>query len=370
MINSILISKFHERLNHLGKVQVVISDKRVAVCDEYLAVERFEAEVLSAVDYYPFGMMMPDRQWYANSDSSAYSFGFGGQMKDDEVSGVGNSYTAEYWQYDPRLGKRFNIDPKGLFDESPYACFGNNPLIFTDPYGDSVKFSTAAGAGGTTTADGVKAFNPTEEERIKILLDLSKSTGYSFVTNNETGVLDIARDDNGQPIINKDENGNSIGSRRARKLIFRAIEADHMITVYSTTSGGTSTGFSDNLMDGVNIYMNFNQIQQLSDNSVGIPKGVVSPAMIFLHEVYHGVTQKRDSGGSINRQLFRGPVVRYMNTIERQLGYPTRKSYVHVVSQGGNVTAYNVFSIMDKIRLLLGMSPKYKYTYLSSSKMR
>jgi len=42
-------SFFHERLNHLGNVQVVISDKRVNICDEYLGVERFEAEVPSAV---------------------------------------------------------------------------------------------------------------------------------------------------------------------------------------------------------------------------------------------------------------------------------------------------------------------------------
>jgi len=43
--------------------------------------------------YYrvPFGMMMPDRQWYASNDSSGYRFGFNGQEKDNEVKGVGNS---------------------------------------------------------------------------------------------------------------------------------------------------------------------------------------------------------------------------------------------------------------------------------------
>src|SRR5690606_7612239 len=68
----------YELSNHLGNVQVIVSDKRISVCDAYLGVERFEAEVLSAMDYYPFGMMMPDRQWYADSDSSIAVNGFNG----------------------------------------------------------------------------------------------------------------------------------------------------------------------------------------------------------------------------------------------------------------------------------------------------
>src|SRR5690606_18721571 len=40
-----------------------------------------------------------------------YKYGFNGQEKDNEVYGDGNSYTAEFWQYDPRLGRRWNVDP-------------------------------------------------------------------------------------------------------------------------------------------------------------------------------------------------------------------------------------------------------------------
>jgi len=129
--------RHYELSNHLGNVQVVISDKRISVCDEYLAVEHFEAEVLSAVDYYPFGSVILDRQWYANNDSSGYSFGFGGQIKDDDVSGVGNSMTAEFWQYDARLGRRWNIDPlfKKYAEYSPYLVFRNNPIAYIDDNG-------------------------------------------------------------------------------------------------------------------------------------------------------------------------------------------------------------------------------------------
>lgn len=56
-------------------------------------------------------------------------------MKDDEISGAGNSYTAEFWQYDGRLGRRWNPDPIVKHHESPYAALGNNPIWFIDPNG-------------------------------------------------------------------------------------------------------------------------------------------------------------------------------------------------------------------------------------------
>jgi RHS repeat-associated protein len=88
-------------------------------------------------NYYPFGMLMPGRH---GSDSEGYRYGFQGQEKDDEVSGEGNSYTAEFWKYDSRLGRRWNVDPVIKTHESPYAAFANNPIWFTDPNGaDSIK---------------------------------------------------------------------------------------------------------------------------------------------------------------------------------------------------------------------------------------
>ena len=45
--------------------------------------------------------------------------------------------TAEFWQYDSRLGRRFNIDCKVVVWESSYACFRNNPIFNSDLKGDS-----------------------------------------------------------------------------------------------------------------------------------------------------------------------------------------------------------------------------------------
>jgi len=75
---------------------------------------------------------MPGRSF----SSQNYRYGNGGQEKVDEISGSGNHYTATYWEYDPRIGRRWNIDPKPVAWESGYAAFRNNPILYVDPNGD------------------------------------------------------------------------------------------------------------------------------------------------------------------------------------------------------------------------------------------
>jgi len=70
-----------------------------------------------------------------------YRFSFNGQEKDDEVAGAGNSYTAEFWQYDSRLGRRWNVDPIVKPWQSGYSCFSGNPIWRIDPNGDDDFFN-------------------------------------------------------------------------------------------------------------------------------------------------------------------------------------------------------------------------------------
>jgi len=69
-------------------------------------------------------------------NSADYRFGFNGQEKDNEVAGIGNFTTAMFWEYDSRIGRRWNVDPIVHVWESPYATFSNNPILFLDPKGD------------------------------------------------------------------------------------------------------------------------------------------------------------------------------------------------------------------------------------------
>jgi len=94
-------------------------------------VDYFTADVVSYSDYLPFGMLMLER----SGNSDAYNRGFQGQVKTDEISGLGNHYTAEYWEYDPRRGRRWKQDPGVKHWMSPYHAFSDNPIAKTEQNG-------------------------------------------------------------------------------------------------------------------------------------------------------------------------------------------------------------------------------------------
>jgi hypothetical protein len=78
-------------------------------------------------------MQMPGRK-YSATTATTYRFGFNGQEKDVELNE--NITTAEFWEYDSRIGRRWNTDPKQKVEESPYLTFGDSPILLNDPSGD------------------------------------------------------------------------------------------------------------------------------------------------------------------------------------------------------------------------------------------
>ena len=79
---------------------------------------------------------MPGRQFVG---ATGYAYGFGGQLKDDEISGNSNSYDYGARSYDPRLGRWSTIDPqfKSQPGQTPYKAFLNSPLIYSDIEGNT-----------------------------------------------------------------------------------------------------------------------------------------------------------------------------------------------------------------------------------------
>ena len=74
---------------------------------------------------------MPSRK-YSATDS--YRYGFNGQENSNEI--FESSFTAEFWEYDSRIGRRWNIDPILKENESSYLCFSGNPILMSDPEGN------------------------------------------------------------------------------------------------------------------------------------------------------------------------------------------------------------------------------------------
>jgi len=83
---------------------------------------------------------MPGRKYQAGTTS--YRYAFNGQEKSTEINDA--STTAEFWEYDSRIGRRWNIDPKPTIGVSSYATFFNNPILRFDILGDTASPHEAA----------------------------------------------------------------------------------------------------------------------------------------------------------------------------------------------------------------------------------
>lgn len=114
--------KTYELSNHLGNVLAVVSDRVIPQSSDAITTESFEAEVVSASDYYPFGMQMIDR----TDNSGDYRYGFQGQEIDSETGLV--NYT--FRMHNTRLGRFFAVDPlaNDYSHNSPFA-FSENRVI-------------------------------------------------------------------------------------------------------------------------------------------------------------------------------------------------------------------------------------------------
>ncbi len=121
-------NKHYELSNHLGNVLLSITDKKA-----YKTLSGslyFEAEITTISDYYPFGSAIQTRAYSA----VGYRFGFNTQERETELGA--DLTSAEFWMYDGKLGRRWNVDPVPQVSVSDYAVNGNNPLLYMDIFGN------------------------------------------------------------------------------------------------------------------------------------------------------------------------------------------------------------------------------------------
>ena len=86
-----------------------------------------KVDVITSVDYYPFGMLARQGK---NPEADNYRYNFQGQESDDEVKGKGNTSSYKYRMSDNRLGRFFAVDPltPKYPHNSPYA-FSENRVV-------------------------------------------------------------------------------------------------------------------------------------------------------------------------------------------------------------------------------------------------
>jgi RHS repeat-associated protein len=291
--------KRYELSNHLGNVLTVISDQKLAI-EASSAFDYYLPEVLAYNDYYPFGAPVNELSW----SGEEYRFGFNGQEKDDEVAGSGNSYTAEYWQYDSRLGRRWNIDPKPRVGISHYSCLMNSPVLFQDPFGDTVIVGEAF--------SNSKTFKELRKE-------WRRQTGLNIYVNNE-GQLDYTKTMKNGQLVPTVYHGPI--SQTARTQLISILSDPRMVTLMEGPSTYTDRGSST-------IYFNPEMIENLSYvfqmNSPGMAPDAMSYGMVSYHEFDHWLNTNNNDPIPVNmlngpgQTLMTGPTVDFENQIRSEL---------------------------------------------------
>lgn len=109
----------YELSDHLGNVATVLTGRLLPTLGPGI---QYQAEVLSAQGYEPFGMELTGRKW----QSDVSRFGFQGQLKDRELAAI----PFKYRMYSPDGSGFWSVDPLAFKypHNSPYA-FAENRVI-------------------------------------------------------------------------------------------------------------------------------------------------------------------------------------------------------------------------------------------------
>jgi RHS repeat-associated protein len=117
----------YELCNHLGNVQVVITDKKIPY-DDGTRWKYYTADVVSTQDYYAFGQGIEERGF--SRSNSKYRYSYNGKETDDETGIQDYGFR----MYDSRLCRFLSVDP--LAPKYPelttYQFASNTPIAAVD----------------------------------------------------------------------------------------------------------------------------------------------------------------------------------------------------------------------------------------------
>lgn len=158
-------SRSYELSNHLGNVLTVITDNKVMATDaegniqvgEDGLVAYFEANIVSANDYYPFGLGMEERKY----EDEEYRYGFNGKENDKDFGNKQLVQDYGFRMYNPAIGKFLSVDPMRdhIPWNTPYA-FAENDVLRNIDYNGLIKVIV------NIVQNGKILFTTTEEREI------------------------------------------------------------------------------------------------------------------------------------------------------------------------------------------------------------
>jgi len=231
--------KLYELSNHLGNVLATISDKKVQHDNGSGQVDYYNADVVTANDYYPFGMQMPGRSYTASF--SGYRYGFNGKEKDNKDGVV--QYDYGFRIYDPRLVRFKSVDPlsKNYAMLTPYQFASNTPIQAIDLDGaerlDAFVLIGEA-AKGEVLSNNQTYLNVTydvQEKALTIMTGKVGGVGYRFDYNTDTKAFDLSKSPVG--IKNIQEKYGQVGTKISKGQIKTINSVNNVITNLSNLMG-------------------------------------------------------------------------------------------------------------------------------------
>ena len=122
---------YYAKKDHIGSTRVLCYHQAGAM------------RAVQTTDYYPFGLSF----FSASTNYNRYLFS-GKELQDQNVGGKKLMlYDFGARNYDPTLGRWFNIDPALQFT-NPYTYCANNPVMYVDPNGEWTKVYPIYGDNG------------------------------------------------------------------------------------------------------------------------------------------------------------------------------------------------------------------------------
>ena len=324
---------------HLGNVLEVVTDRKLAIESTTTSgeLDYYIADVVSQSDYFPFGMLLPNR---IDDAGSEYRYGYQGSEMDEEVKGSkGTSYTTYFRQLDPRVGRWLSIDPKATAWESPYVSMGDNPIRFNDPMGDSIPaiFRDAQGKKLDYIPESVQQeFN--KEYGIKIAYNAETEMLYYDGESNPLGTYaDISESAKGKLVSAlKDTKTGKKALKRYGRLNFGY---DFRKPSGSSITGGaaapTTAFFSDGFIIGryKNVYMDLGDFDFGDQGSYrgfeynNVEKRSWNFARTLEHEWMGHVLGGRGDGFSSTYHVKPGPTVSVVNVFRLEMNLQIRLNY-------------------------------------------
>ena len=283
----------------------------------------------------------PFTETVALYDGKGYRYGFNGQECSDEVYGKGNLNTALFWEYDTRLGRRWNLDPVVQISISNYAAFRNNPILFVDPFGDEVDTKLDRSARKALGLTRKEARNTTPE-MIKNMFAQEYGIGVEMKKGKLVYTGDVHTD-------------NSVSSD-ARSMwineLKEGVKSEHKLLLTfgkSSVDVGYNVRTSKGSISTIDLGDFESDMRIKGDKYFNVPIRAHNLARVMEHEYLgHGVANKVDGYPSWGcgwgdeftpeqAKKYTGETVDFTNRFNDQMGLPRRVNYGAQEGSFGNI---------------------------------